>query len=419
MSTALVGPSDAELIARVRGGDTESYGLLFERHRRATLRLARNLTNSSEADDLVAEAFAKLLPILRSGGGPDVAFRAYVLTAVRHLHVDKLRSGSRLHSTDNMEAFDPGVPFTDTVVEDFERGAAARAFASLPERWQLVLWHCEVECNKPADVAPLLGMTPNSVAALAYRAREGLRKAYLRNHLAETGDSGCRWTTERLSGHIRGGLSRRDSAKVDQHVENCRRCAGVYLELAEVNSNLRGLLGPWLLGAAATGYFAACGKGAVASGVGATGLGVLGTSIPVGVAAATVTISAVAGVGVYMQRPAEVTYRADPANSTRLQPGVPTDALQGLPPDAPYVMNSAAPLVVQTVGRMRPVGGAIGDTQRTTETADGETPAGDPTLDPSAPAPTDPTDPTSTDPTDPTTTDPTDPTTTHPVATDP
>ena len=33
--------SDAELISRVRGGDTEAYGDLFARHHEAALRLAR------------------------------------------------------------------------------------------------------------------------------------------------------------------------------------------------------------------------------------------------------------------------------------------------------------------------------------------------------------------------------------------
>ena len=46
------------------------------------------------------------------------------------------------------------MPFRDTAVEGFENAAAARAFASLPERWQLVLWHTEVEGQKPAEVAP-------------------------------------------------------------------------------------------------------------------------------------------------------------------------------------------------------------------------------------------------------------------------
>jgi DNA-directed RNA polymerase specialized sigma24 family protein len=39
--------------------------------------------NRSEADDVVAETFAKILDLLHRGGGPDDAFRPYLLTAVR------------------------------------------------------------------------------------------------------------------------------------------------------------------------------------------------------------------------------------------------------------------------------------------------------------------------------------------------
>ena len=132
-------PSDAELISRVRGGDVAAYGDLFSRHVVAANRLSRQLVRGPDADDLVSEAFAKVLSVLQGGGGPDVAFRAYLLTAVRRLHVDRIRAGSRLQSSDDMEMFDAGVPFQDTAVAAFESGAAARAFASLPERWQLVL----------------------------------------------------------------------------------------------------------------------------------------------------------------------------------------------------------------------------------------------------------------------------------------
>jgi RNA polymerase sigma factor (sigma-70 family) len=255
-------PSDAELISRVRGGDVAAYGELFSRHVEAAKRLSRQLVRGPDADDLVSEAFAKVLTVLQGGGGPDVAFRAYLLTSVRRLHVDRIRSGARLQTSDDMEAFDPGVPFQDTAVEAFESGAAAKAFASLPERWQLVLWHLEVEGQKPADVAPLLGMSPNSVSALAYRAREGLRQAFLTMHLNDISETDCRWVNEHLGAYVRNGLAKRESTKVQAHLDECRRCTAMYLELTEVNSNLRGIIGPLLLGAAATGYLASSGTAA-------------------------------------------------------------------------------------------------------------------------------------------------------------
>lgn len=258
--------SDAELISSVRGGDVSAYGDLFARHRDAATRLARQLVPGPDADDLVSEAFAKVLNVLLAGGGPDVAFRAYLLTAVRRLHVDKIRATSRATPTDDLTPYENPEPFADTVIAGFEGGAAAKAFASLPERWQLVLWHLEVEGQKPADIAPLLGMSPNSVSALAYRAREGLRQAYLQMHTADLVDPDCQWTHAKLGAYVRKGLSRRDVQKVEHHLDGCRKCTAMYLELDEVNSSLAALLGPLVLGAAATGYLTTTGAGAGAAG---------------------------------------------------------------------------------------------------------------------------------------------------------
>jgi RNA polymerase sigma factor (sigma-70 family) len=265
VSLSVDGPGDAELISAVRGGDIDAYGELFSRHVDAARRLARQLAGSSDADDLVSDAFTKVLTVLQRGGGPDLAFRAYLLTAVRRLHVDRLRAGSRLRPVDDLEPFDPGLPFQDTAVEGFDNAAAARAFASLPERWQMVLWHTEVEQQKPADIAPLLGMSANSVSALAYRAREGLRQAFLSQHATDPDDVDCAWTRDHLGAYVRGGLSRRDASRVDDHLASCRACAAVYLELTEVNSGLAGLLAPLLLGTAGAGYLSS--SGAAGSGV--------------------------------------------------------------------------------------------------------------------------------------------------------
>ncbi len=260
--------SDAELIALVRGGDVDAYGVLFERHRTSAIRLARTLTSAGDADDLASDAFSSVLRVLLNGGGPDVAFRPYLLTAVRRRHIDSIRARRRVQTTDEIDRFETGEPAADPVVSEFENEAAANAFRSLPERWQLVLWHMEVEDQKPAEIGVLLGMSANSISALAYRAREGLKQAYLQNHLADTADTECQWVTERLGAHVRKGLSKRDATKVDEHLDRCDRCSTLYLELVDVNSNLRGVIAPVILGAAAAGYLASLHAGGAAGGLG-------------------------------------------------------------------------------------------------------------------------------------------------------
>ena len=252
-------PSDAALIAAVRAGDVDAYGLLYTRHVDAARRLARSLSRDGEADDLVSESFAKVLVVLQRGEGPDTALRPYLLTALRRLHVDRVRAVTRTRPTDDIAAYDEGEAFHDTAVAGFESGAAARAFASLPERWQLVLWHLEVEGQKPAEIAPLLGISANSVSALGYRAREGLRQAFVSMHAQDAADEQCAATRALLGAFIRNDVSRRDGAAVEAHLRDCRECAGIYLELVEVNSDLRALLAPLVLGGAATAYLSGAG----------------------------------------------------------------------------------------------------------------------------------------------------------------
>lgn len=334
--------SDADLISAVRAGDLESYGELFARHQESARRLALQLTRGSgDAEDLVSDAFAKVMEVLQRGGGPDEAFRAYLLTSVRRLHVDRTRVTSRVQATDDIAAYDAGVPFHDSAVAGFENDAAAEAFASLPERWQLVLWHTEVEGAKPAEVAPLLGISPNSVAALAYRAREGLREAFLAAHATRTEDPDCRRTQSMLGGYVRGNSSRRDATKVEDHLEGCRRCTGIYLELAEVNSGMGALLGPLLLGGAAAAY---AGSAAAASGVG-VGLGGWVLALPGrarDVALANLPATAAAGVATAVVGGSVVVgvaRSADPAPDTTAGPAASAPAV----PPSPGTGSGTAP----------------------------------------------------------------------------
>jgi hypothetical protein len=107
-------PSDADLIAACRAGDAAAYDTLYRRHVTAAHGLARQLVrNRAEADDVVAETFAKILDRMHRGGGPNDAFRPYLLTAVRRAAYDRHRAERRQLVTDEMEAFDRGVPFAD------------------------------------------------------------------------------------------------------------------------------------------------------------------------------------------------------------------------------------------------------------------------------------------------------------------
>ena len=228
--------SDTALLTAVRAGDTAAYGTLYKRHRAAARHLAYGLTSDpADADDLVAETFTKVFASLRAGRGPSVAFRAYLNTTMRHVCYHRARRDRRLEFTDDLTRYDEAQPFTDPALDRLERSYAAAAFRQLPERWRAVLWQTAVEGNTPAEVAAVLGITPNAVAVLAHRAREGLRNLYLQQHVAVAEHPECRWAGDRLGGHLRGRLAPRDANRIRMHLGWCEACRGQFAEISEID----------------------------------------------------------------------------------------------------------------------------------------------------------------------------------------
>ena len=118
----------------------------------------------------------------------------YLYTTIRNL-ASTWGAKSRDVQVDDIADYEDPSTIDDPVAIALDRTLTARAFRSLPERWQSVLWYTEVEGMDPHEVAPILGMSANGVAALSYRAREGLRKAWLQAHVSEPGVSeACKWT---------------------------------------------------------------------------------------------------------------------------------------------------------------------------------------------------------------------------------
>jgi anti-sigma factor RsiW len=81
-------------------------------------------------------------------------------------------------------------------------------------------------------------MSANAAAALAYRAREKLRQAYLQAHLLASPHPECEPHRSRLGAYVRGGLSKRDQAATKRHVDNCASCQALVAELSDVNRML-------------------------------------------------------------------------------------------------------------------------------------------------------------------------------------
>lgn len=176
--------SDVDLIGQVRAGSSDAYHQLYVRHLTKARNLAWYLTRSAaEADDVVAEAFARVLGALRAQGGPTLSFGAYLHTTLRNVAYERARTQSKvaLHwdTPEIVETPD------DPITRSEEGRRLAEVLDELPERWRTVLRQTLIEDISVAEIAKTMGMTANGVAALLYRAKQGLRRAYWQAHLDE------------------------------------------------------------------------------------------------------------------------------------------------------------------------------------------------------------------------------------------
>ncbi|MFI2721478.1 sigma-70 family RNA polymerase sigma factor [Streptomyces collinus] len=280
-------PSDTDLIDRMRSGDDTAYEELYRRHAQAVRRYARTCCRDAHtADDLTAEVFARMLQAVRGGAGPAHAVRAYLLTSVRRVAASWTRSARREQLVDDFAVFaaqsarGPDVSDDDTLelgadvraMHHAEQSMAMRAFRSLPERWQAVLWHTEIEDESPSEVATLFGLDANGTRVLASRAREGLKQAYLQAHVSATltGDEECARYADQLGTYARGRLRTRAERGLRKHLDECAKCRLAALQIEEVAGGI-----PAVVPVAVIGWFGAAGyakaAGLIAGGTGAAG----------------------------------------------------------------------------------------------------------------------------------------------------
>ncbi|MFF3918915.1 sigma-70 family RNA polymerase sigma factor [Streptomyces sp. NPDC001852] len=314
---------DGELIERMRGGDDSAYAELYRRHAESVRRYARTCCRDGHtADDLTAEVFARMLQAVRGGSGPEHAVRAYLLTSVRRVAAHWTRSARREQLVDDFAVFSQQASRTsdgsdDTAsfgsfgagldlgadvraMHEAEQSMAMRAFRSLPERWQAVLWHTEVEDESPSEVAVLFGLDANGTRVLASRAREGLKQAYLQAHVSASlaGDEECARYADQLGTYARRKLRVRAERGLRKHLEECARCRLAATQIEEVAGGIPDVVPVAVIGwFGAAGYAKALGIIAGSAGAGAAGAAAAATGSSSGGAGGAGGAAASEGLG--------------------------------------------------------------------------------------------------------------------------
>lgn len=233
-------PDDTELLDRVRVGDVEAYGSLYRRHARAALRYARSWSHDcATAEDLRAEAFSRTLCALLNNRGPRGSLKPYLYTVIRNVSAEWSRREKMTHLAGDLAELPVPDRGSDTYLDSIEYSLAVGAFNALPERWRTVLWHSLLDDQGRGRVAAQLGIAAPAAASLAYRAREGLRQAYLQQHISRVESDSCRPFAERLGAYTRNGLGSREGRGVSGHLRGCAACSALAEMLRSINARFQ------------------------------------------------------------------------------------------------------------------------------------------------------------------------------------
>jgi len=207
VTAAGAGPSDLEVIQRVRNGESEAFRLLVERYQGRAYRLAlRVLRDEEAARDAVQDAFVKAYSALGRFEGRSSFFTWFYRLVMNQCLDAKRRdksgrevafeedAGHELERESSLEAVPEvdGVSFAPaaTLMRKELLGHLARAVERLPEAARETLLLREVEGLSYAEIASALGIPKGTVMSRLFYARKQLQKWLVEAGVAEARSEG-------------------------------------------------------------------------------------------------------------------------------------------------------------------------------------------------------------------------------------
>lgn len=185
MTVAVPLEHDAQLMLRVRDGDTASFALLLERHRSPVVHfLYRMVQNQAVAEELAQEVFLRVYRS-RAGYEPTAKFTTWLFRIATHLALNHLRDEKHARNQESLdqEAVE-GMPrqlpdrspsVEQSLVREARLREIRRAIDLLPEKQRAaVLMHKYQEMDY-GQIAAALSCSESAVKSLLFRAYETLR----------------------------------------------------------------------------------------------------------------------------------------------------------------------------------------------------------------------------------------------------
>jgi RNA polymerase sigma factor (sigma-70 family) len=180
-STDSAQADDVDLVRRAAAGDTNAFGVIFERYQHVVYRFARAMTGSPDlAEDVAQEVFVILMQELKRYDPDRATLSTYLYGVARNVSRDRLRRQRRLLLFWSPDLTQPDEtpradPFQRMVTEE-TGGEIRRALARVPVKLREVVILCDLHDLSYADAGTALGISTHAVRSRLHRGRQLLRR---------------------------------------------------------------------------------------------------------------------------------------------------------------------------------------------------------------------------------------------------
>jgi RNA polymerase sigma-70 factor (ECF subfamily) len=176
---------DAELMLRVREGDSASFALLLERNRGPVIHfLFRMVQNQAVAEELAQEVFLRVYRS-RASYEPTAKFTTWLFRIATHLALNWIRDkrNERTHESLDQDVqegvsrqvADQGQTVEQSLIKQSRMHEIRAAIEALPEKQRAAVLMHKYEEMEYSQIAGALHCSESAVKSLLFRAYESLR----------------------------------------------------------------------------------------------------------------------------------------------------------------------------------------------------------------------------------------------------
>lgn len=167
---------------KVRDGDLDRLGLLFERYKRPLYGFFYGMNKDQElSEDLVQNTFLRILKYrhLFRGEGD---FKTWMFHIARNVRFDHHRKNKVANAKDDLDHWQERLSHSENkateMQQEEEHQMLSMAMDRLPEDKREVLWLSKYQEKKYLEIGELLGCSEGAVKVKVFRALQELRVIY-------------------------------------------------------------------------------------------------------------------------------------------------------------------------------------------------------------------------------------------------